>query len=109
MKLGQYLKETRINQKLSLRDVYKKTGISDSKLSRIENESNLEPEPTVLKALSDCYALNIVDLYVKAGYIDVSSLDKYKYIFDKADLLTEEENKLIQNQIYIFTKGRISK
>lgn len=109
MKLGQYLKETRINKKLSLRDVYKITGISDSKLSRIENENNLEPEPTVLKALSDCYALNIVDLYIRAGYIDVCALNKYKYIFDKADLLTEEENKLIQDQIYLFTKGRIAK
>ena len=37
-RLGDYLKEARIRQGLSLKDVYRETGISDSRLSRIENQ-----------------------------------------------------------------------
>ena len=33
-------------------------------------------------------------------------LNFHKFVFDKADLLTEREKNLIQEQIYLFTKGR---
>lgn len=104
--VGQYLKNIRINRNLSLRDVFKATGITDSKLSRIENESNSEPEPLILKALADFYSLDLINLYQMAGYLDEKSLLQYKFVFDKADLLTEREKNLIQEQIYLFTKGR---
>ena len=51
--LGAYLKRIRLQQGLSLKDVYKKTGISDSKLSRIENGANVsETAPSILQGLS---------------------------------------------------------
>ena len=46
--LGEYLKKNRVRQKLSLKDVYKETGISDSKLSRIENGTNASDRKSVV-------------------------------------------------------------
>lgn len=70
-KLGEYLKSVRIQQGLSLKDVYKDTGISDSKLSRIENGSNMsEAAPGILQALAELYKIDLVELYLIAGYLD---------------------------------------
>ena len=105
--LGEYLKKNRVRQKLSLKDVYKETGISDSKLSRIENGTNASnPAPNILLVLSKLYHVNIIELYCIAGYLDKEALSSYEQVFQHADLLTEDEKNLIQAQIDLFTKGR---
>ena len=105
--LGEYLKRNRIHQKLSLKDVYKETGISDSKLSRIENGTNASnPAPDILLVLSKLYHINLIELYCIAGYLDKEALSSYEQVFQHADLLTEDEKNLIQAQIDLFTKGR---
>ena len=105
--LGEYLKKNRVRQKLSLNDVYKETGISDSKLSRIENGTNASnPAPNILLVLSKLYHVNLIELYCIAGYLDKEALSSYEQVFQHADLLTEDEKNLIQAQIDLFTKGR---
>ena len=90
--LGEYLKKNRVRQKLSLKDVYKETGISDSKLSRIENGTNASnPAPNILLVLSKLYHVNLIDLYCIAGYLDKEALSSYEQVFQHADLLTEDE------------------
>ena len=88
--LGDYLKEARIRQGLSLKDVYRETGISDSRLSRIENGSTAF----------------LVDLLINAGYLDAEALSSYERVFRNVDLLSDDERNHIQEQIDLFTKGR---
>ena len=105
--LGAYLKEVRRKQNLSLKDVYKATGISDSKLSRIENGTNVsDPAPGILQILSKLYNINLIELYCIAGYLDEEALSSYEQVFQSVDLLTEDERNHIQTQIDLFTKGR---
>lgn len=107
MVLGEYLKEIRLQKKLSLKDVYKLTGISDSKLSRIENGTNAsDPAPSILQSLSNLYSINLIELYRMAGYLDEEALSSYKQVFHNVNLLTEDERNHIQAQIDLFTKGR---
>lgn len=105
--LGEYLKGIRLQQKLSLKDIYKATGISDSKLSRIENNTNAsDPSPSILQVLSKLYNINLIELYCMAGYLDEEALSSYEQVFQNVDLLTEDERNHIQTQIDLFTKGR---
>lgn len=105
--LGTYLKEIRIKQGLSLKDVYKQTGISDSRMSRIENGSQtFESAPAIIKALSELYKIDLVDLLLDAGYLDAEALSSYERVFRNVDLLSDDERNHIQEQIDLFTKGR---
>ena len=68
--LGDYLKEARIRQGLSLKDVYRETGISDSRMSRIENGSTaFEVGPSFTKALAKLDKIDLVDLLINSGYL----------------------------------------
>lgn len=103
--LGEYLKGIRLQRKLSLKDVYRATGISDSKLSRVENGSN-DPAPDILRDLSKLYDVDLVKLYCMAGYLNEEALPSCKQVFQNANLLTEDERDLIQRHIDMLTKGR---
>lgn len=106
-RLGNYLKKARIQQGLSLKDVYRETGISDSRLSRIENGNiSYGAGPSFIKALAKLYKIDLVDLLVSVGYLDAEALSSYERVFHNVDLLSEEERKLIQDQIDLFTKER---
>lgn len=108
--LGSYLKDARLRQGLSLRDVYDNTGISDSRMSRIENGTKVfEVGPSCTKSLARLYKLDLVDLLIKAGYLDDEALSSYEKVFQNVDLLNDEERKHIQEQIDLFTKGRRNK
>ncbi len=105
--LGTYLREIRIKQGLSLKDVYKETGISDSRLSRIENGSQtFESTPAIIKVLARLYKIDLIDLFLDAGYLDTEALSSYERVFRNVDLLSDDERNHIQEQIDLFTKGR---
>lgn len=105
--IGQYLKNMRTQRGLSLKKVRTKTGISDSKLSRIEcGAPRSEPGPAVLQMLSKLYNFNLVECYLATGYLDKESLSSYKQVFQNIELLTEDERTLIQSLINMLTKGR---
>ena len=87
--IGDFLKKQREKNGLSLKDVQKKTGISNSVLSRIENDKKQSgASPIVLRSLSKLYGCSLIEL------------------FRNSDLLTDDERKNIQEQIDLFTKGR---
>lgn len=105
--IGDYLRKAREDNGLSLKDVQVKTGISNSVLSRIENNKNQSgANPTVLRSLSKLYGCNLIELFIMAGYLDDEALSSYKQVFHNADLLTDDERKNTQEQIDLFTKGR---
>lgn len=56
--IGKLFKESRIKSGLTLQDVSIKTGISQSYISRIENNFRKEPSVKVVKSLSDVYELD---------------------------------------------------
>ena len=105
--VGVRLKQIRLQKGLSLKDVYKATGISDSKLSRVENGTlSSDVAPSILKTLSKLYDINLIDLYIDAGYLDEEALSSYEKVFLRVDLLSNDERNHIQEQIDLFTRGR---
>lgn len=77
VELGDFLKQIRENKKISLRDVEKLTGVGYSHLSMIENGKR-NVTPALLKNLSRIYNIDYIDLYEKAGYIDLAESEKLK-------------------------------
>ncbi len=67
---GKYLKDLRNNQKLSLRDVEAKGGLSASYLAQIEQGRRNPPGPDILKRLAPVYDVPVRDLLKAAGYLE---------------------------------------
>jgi transcriptional regulator with XRE-family HTH domain len=70
---GKYLKDLRNSQKLSLRDVEAKGGISASYLAQIEQGRRHPPGPDILKRLAPVYDVPVRDLLKAAGYLEEAS------------------------------------
>lgn len=68
--IGEYLRSLREGQKLSLREVAAKTGVSVSYITQIENGRRKAPGPEVLKRLAPAYNVPVRDLLRAAGYLD---------------------------------------
>lgn len=103
--LGQYLRNTREEKKLSMGDVAKGTSITTTRLNRIEHGSVDEPSPSALKQLADYYNISIVDLFIKAGYLTADALNVCPQIFSGIEKLTDDDRKHIQQQIdYLIIK-----
>lgn len=68
--LGEYLKKLREEQRLSLRDVAARTGISVSYLTQIEHGRKKSPGPEILKKLTPLYDVPVRDLLKAAGYLE---------------------------------------
>ena len=75
--LGNYLKTIRESLDYSTHDVNKLCDISQSYISLMENGKR-KPSPTILKKLASIYNLDYLDLYEKAGYIDLAENEKIK-------------------------------
>ena len=73
--LGAYLKNIRENRNLSLRQVDYRSSVSFSHLSMIENGTR-KPTALTLKELAKVYNVSYIDLYEKAGYIDLAEHEK---------------------------------
>lgn len=104
--LGKLLKEQRLAKNLSMKSVFEKTGIYDSKLSRIEKGEITEPSAKLIKQLSDLYESSAVDLFIACGYLQKSDLEDYQKCFCGIDKLTSEEKAFIQALIELFLKNR---
>ena len=97
--------ELREEKGWSLNDVYLNCGITDSRLSKLENNLYDEPSPKLLKKLAECYNISIVDLFIKAGYLNTDSLNICPQIFNGIEKLSDDDRKHIQGQIdYIISK-----
>lgn len=79
LQLGQYLKKIRENKELSLREVEKLTDIGYAYLSMLENGKR-NFTPALLRNLARVYNADYLDLYEKAGYIDLIEDEKKKEI-----------------------------
>lgn len=104
--IGNYLKQSRNNCHLSLKDVHDRCGVTDSKLSRMERGEGKPLDPLELRKLAHLYGIDVISLYIMAGYLDESDLEEYQLVFKNADLLDDEEKQSVQTQIDLLTKGR---
>ena len=103
--IGTVLRRLRKENNYSLKDVYRLTGISDSRLSRIENNDK-SPSIEDVKRLSLCYSPPLFSLLKQSGYISMDSLSTAERGFQDIPLLSEEEYEHIQHEIDIFTRER---
>ena len=85
--LGVYLKNLRDSRELSTREVYDLCGVSNSYLSLVEN-GHRRASAIVLKKLAPIYNVDYLDLYEKAGYIDLIEDEK------KQQILTPLSNQI---------------
>lgn len=98
--LGEYLRTVREQNKLSTRDVEKQTGITTSQLSRIECNITQNPSPIALKKLALFYNIKLIELYQKAGYLEIEDINAYmETCFKGIEQLNQEDKKQIQGQI----------
>ena len=105
--LGTLLRKLRNDSKKTLEVIHEQTGITDSRLRRIEKGLNDSgPSFETLKLLAKCYNANLVDLYLAAGYLDKESLYAYRQVFRNTELLRDEEKENIQKQIDLFVERR---
>lgn len=77
--LGEYLEKIRKSENLSLRQVDYKSDVSYSHLSMIEKGTR-KASPLTLKELAKVYNLDYIDLYEKAGYLDLAEKEKINQI-----------------------------
>lgn len=75
--LGKYLSKIRKEKDISLRDVEKLTSIGYTHLSMIENGKR-NVTPALLRNLATLYNIDYLDLYEKAGYLDLIESKKLK-------------------------------
>jgi transcriptional regulator with XRE-family HTH domain len=67
---GQYLKTLREEQRLSIREVERRAGVSSSYLAQIEQGRKGPPGAEILKKLAPVYSVPVRDLLKAAGYLD---------------------------------------
>lgn len=97
---GLYLKNIRIQKKLSLRDVERGTGISNAYLAQIENSRSRKiSAPEIINKLAEFYEISVNSILTKAGYLLYNINLSYNEIKDAIDK-TREEISLI-NKIII--------
>jgi transcriptional regulator with XRE-family HTH domain len=67
--LGEYLKEQRLQSKLSLRQLSEQAGVSNPYLSQIERGLR-KPSADVLQQIAKALRISAEQLYIRAGILD---------------------------------------
>lgn len=110
--LSEVLKELRSAKDLSLRQVEKKTGISNPYLSQLENGKIKEPSPHMLHKLAEVYETPYNDLMKLAGYIKekkgehISRKIMSDVAFKAMDELNDDEKEAVLDYIEFIRNKR---
>lgn len=67
--IGEYLKEQRVNARLTLRQLAEQAGVSNPYLSQIERGLR-RPSAEVLQQLAKALRISAESIYVRAGFLD---------------------------------------
>lgn len=78
MKFGEFLKNLRVEKKLSQRQLANLAKISNTEVSRIETGKRQNPSPNILKAIAPHLEISCSELMIKAGYIE-ETIEHEKY------------------------------
>jgi HTH-type transcriptional regulator, competence development regulator len=112
--LGQYLASIRTDRSLSQRDVEKATNkvVSNAYLSQIENDQIKKPNPNILHALAELYAVSYENLMARAGFVvptrSRASGERHGRVatFAGHHLTPEEEKELVQFLGYLRSRKK---
>jgi transcriptional regulator with XRE-family HTH domain len=98
--VGQFLKDTRDKQGLSLRAVEKTTGISNSYLSQLEGDKIKQPSPTLLHKLCELYEVPYSTVMELVGYptanTDAPPARQSRIAARLGQITSEEEEALVE-------------
>ena len=95
---GEYLRKLREGQKLSLREMAAKTGVSVSYITQMENGKRKAPGPDVLKRLAPAYNVPVRDLLKAAGYME--DLKEIKSVLSDEEEVERAFNYVISDPRY---------
>lgn len=70
MSFSEYIKGLRVARRLSLREVAREAGISNSYLSQVEQGRRGAPHPNMLRKLAVVYEVPVRELLENAGYLE---------------------------------------
>jgi HTH-type transcriptional regulator, competence development regulator len=109
-KLGDILRRRRISLGFSLRDVSKKTDISNPYPNQIEQHKISSPSPSVLKKLSDLYSVSYSRLLELAGHPSFDKSEKPVFFRTSSGLeeLTKNEEKQLLDYLEFIRSRRKS-
>ncbi len=105
IELGQFLRSVREGLGYSTYDVNKLCDISPSYLSLVETGKR-KPSAIILKKLAPIYNLDYIDLYEKAGYIDLIE-DENKTLLKKIGAIPLSEIDTVKIPVLRNCKSRI--
>lgn len=115
---GKYLKNLRLMQRLTLREVENKTGVSNAYISQIERGIRRAPSPQILKKIAPLYKVTVKELLEAAGYLEKKELsfeDNLKYdqdaqtIFRGYEKLSHGAREQLKNYIRFLEQGEKTK
>lgn len=95
---GKFFKDERLKAGLSLKEAAMKSGLTDTKIQRIENDLVKEASPSAIKSLCGLYGINVVEVFLKLGWIDRKDLKDYTFVIKRADQLTDKELDHLQKE-----------
>jgi len=96
-KYGEYIKALRESKGLTLREVEKKTEISNAYLSQLESSKIKQPSPTTLYKLAELYGIKYEVLMEKVGYpvpkttASVKSRKSEETVLHRVGVISKEE------------------
>ncbi len=97
-KIGKYLKDKRLQKRLTLRQVEEQTEIKNAYLSQLENGKIEKPSPKYLHKLAGAYGVPYAMLLEMAGYPSFDEESNIKrFVSNELNTITsDEEEKLIE-------------
>ena len=101
-KLGKTLKELRIQNNLSFRDVDKLTGIDISTISRLEEAKGYRINALILNKLAKAYKVNPVSLLKIIDYVNEDDINQY------LNITKSETSSINNNEIEILNENNSS-
>ena len=98
--LGSFLRKIREEKKLTLTDVCEKTGITDSRLSRIENES-IKTSPPIddVISLAKLYDIDFNEILSLSTVHNDKNFKEHRTSLRNLELLDKKELQHIQDEI----------
>ncbi|HMU46531.1 MAG TPA: helix-turn-helix domain-containing protein [Chitinophagaceae bacterium] len=110
---GEYIKALRESKGLTLRDVEKKTEVSNAYLSQLESSKIKQPSPTTLYKLAELYGVKYEVLMEKVGYpvpkgdVSLKSRKSEKTILHRiGEVTSEEEMELLDYLKFIRSRKK---
>ena len=102
--VGTYLRTLRTKRNLSLNDVCTQTELTTTRLNRIELGEVKEPSPEALRKLAEFYNVDLLDLYILAGFLKKSDFAERHNPFKNYEILDADECGHIQKTIDFLIK-----